>query len=164
MDEGCLAAEVWKLTMDNIAWHYSPVHASDFFIRADLSDFGMTGRYEQLWVKKESDKKFQICCVPFFTYGIALGDTVETDDDFTFQRTVSKGGHKTLRIAVANKSNQNHLHSVLQEWVEDSGLLYEWYSEGYLAVDLPPDAESHMKMSILDELDRNGEISMETVE
>lgn len=164
MDERCLAAEVWKITMDNIAWHYSPVHASDFFIRVDLSDFGMVGRYEQLWAKKETDKKFQICCVPFFTYGIALGDTVETDDDFTFKRTIAKGGHKTLRFAVANKNNQSHLHSVLHEWVVNSGLLYEWYSEGYLAVDLPPNAEDRVNISTLQELDRNGEIWMETVE
>lgn len=150
--------------MDNVAWHYSPVHSSDFFIRADLSEFGMTGRYEQLWVKREDGKRFRICCVPFFTYGIALGDTVETDDDFTFQRTVSKGGHKTLRIAVANRSSQSHLHSVLHDWVENSGLLYEWYSEGYLAVDLPPGAEGQMNMSILKDLDRNGEISIESVE
>ncbi|MBS0201653.1 MAG: DUF4265 domain-containing protein [Planctomycetes bacterium] len=150
--------------MDNLAWHYNPVQASDFFIRVDLSTHGMPGRFEQLWAKQENDRVFRICCVPFFTYGIALGDTVETDDAFTFQRIVSKGGYKVLRIAVVNRTNETHLHSMLHGWVEQSGLPYEWYCDGYLSVDLPPDAVDVKNMNILDELDQDGEISFEIVE
>ena len=150
--------------MDNMAWHYAPVHSSDFFIRADLSAHGMTGRFEQLWVKKVGEKQFQISCVPFFTYGIALGDTVQTDDDFTFQRVIAKAGHRTLRIAVGNKSRQDQLHEVLHRWVDNTGLLYEWYSPGYLAVDLPIDSQGKVDMSILDQLTGAGEISVEVDE
>jgi hypothetical protein len=164
MGEKCLEKEVWKLVMDNIAWHYSPVHASDFFIRADLSCYGMPGRFEQLWVKKVSDRTFEICCIPFFTYGIALRDVVETDESFTFQRTILKRGHKILRIAVASERTQEQIHLVLRDWVQNSGLLYEWFSEGYLAVDLPTAFEGQSSFFILDDLERNGEISMETVE
>lgn len=150
--------------MENLAWHYNPVNTSDFFIRVDLSAHGMPDRFEQLWVAKESDRVFRICCVPFFTYGIALGDTVETDDAFTFRRIVSKGGHKTLRIAVANRTNKVHLHAVLHEWVGQSGLPHEWFSDGYLAVDLAPELGEIKNKEFLDELERNGEISTEVVE
>lgn len=152
------------MTMDNIAWHYNPVHASDFFIRADLSDYGMPGRFEQIWVKTINDRVFQVCCVPFFVYGIALGDLVETDDEFTFQRIASKSGHKTLRIAVAKKTDDAHLHTVCHEWVVQSGLLHEWYSDGYLAVDLPPDVHDVENMQVLDELEQSGSICVEIVE
>jgi hypothetical protein len=147
--------------MDNMAWHYNPVWPSDFFIRADLSCHGMPGRFEQLWVKKVGERQFQICCVPFFTYGIALGDTVQTDDEFTFQQVVAKGGHKTLRVVVAIKEKQDQLHETLHEWVDNTGLLYEWYSPGYLAVDLPPDAQGKLTFPTLEQLNEKGKISIE---
>ncbi|MBX3450253.1 MAG: DUF4265 domain-containing protein [Planctomycetaceae bacterium] len=150
--------------MDNLVWHYRPVHASDFFIRADLSAHGMPGRFEQLWANREKGRVFRICCVPFFAYGIALRDMVETDDEFTFQRIVSKGGHRTLRVAVANRINEVHLHGILHDWVVKSGLLHEWYSDGYLAVDLPPEIDEAKNIETLDDLERKGEISMEVID
>jgi hypothetical protein len=147
--------------MDSMAWHFAPVWPSDFFIRADLSGHGMTGCFEQLWVKKVGEMQFQICCVPFFTYGIALGDTVQTDDKFTFQRVILKAGHKTLRIAVANKSKQDHLHETLHAWVGHTGLPYEWYSPGFVGVDLPVNPAGKVNMSALEPLIEAGEISVE---
>jgi len=147
--------------VDNTAWHYNPVWASDFFIRVDLSEHGMPGRFEQLWVRKLNNRQFQVCCIPFFVYGIALGDTVRTDDEFTFQQVVKKGRHKTLRVAVAAKEKQNGIHQILHEWVESTGLAYEWYSPGYLAVDLPPDSQGQTSFPDLERLGENQEISFE---
>lgn len=62
------------------------------------------------------------------------------------------------------RNNEAHLHPMLHDWVERSGLLYEWYSDGYLSVDLPPVADDVKKVQILDELVQKGEISMEIVE
>ncbi len=150
--------------MDNLAWHYDPVHTSDFFIRADLSVYGMPGRFEQLWAKRVTERTFKICCVPFFTYGIALGDTVETDEEFTFQRIVHKEGHRVLRIAIANNNEQAGTNSIVQQWVMHSGLQHEWYSSTYVAVDLPLGLGQLGNKDILEDLEHSGKISVEIVE
>ncbi len=161
MDERCLAQTIRQLIMNNIAWHHSPVSASDFFIRVDLSQHGMAGRFEQLWVKKIDSQKFQICCIPFFTYGIALGDIVETDNDFTLLRILTKSGHRTLRVAIVIKEEQEIIHDILHEWVNNTGLEYEWYASGYLAVDIPPDINILSCFSNLEPLEASGVISVE---
>ena len=149
--------------MNNIATHNSPAWGprSNFIIRADLSSDGMPGRLEQLWVRKIEPTVFEICCIPFFTYGLALGDKVQSSSDYTIQNITEKGGHKTLRIAVANQEKQDYLHQVLHDWVESTGLLYEWYAPGYLAVDLPPDVHGREELSALDQWSEIGAISIE---
>ena len=89
--------------MDNVATHKAPVWGSraNFIIRADLSSHGLPGRFEQLWARKIGPTTFELCCVPFFAYGLALGDKVESNADFTIQKIVEKDGHKALRVAVA---------------------------------------------------------------
>lgn len=63
-----------------IATHDNPVWRSkaNFLIAADLSENGLEGASEQLWARREADNEFIICCIPFFTYGISLGDHVAT--------------------------------------------------------------------------------------
>jgi hypothetical protein len=148
-------------SLNNIAPHLNPVWPCDSLVVADLSSHGMPGRFEQFWTRRVSDTVFEISCIPFFSYGIALGDKVEVNEGCVIQKVVERGGHKTLRVAVANKKNLDHLHEVLHEWVEKTGLLYEWYASGYLAVDVPPDAQAELNTSLLDQLRGAGEISTE---
>jgi len=149
--------------LSNIATHKTPAWGpkSNFIIRADLANHGMPGRFEQLWARKIDATTFEICCIPFFTYGLALGDKVESNAEYTIQKILEKGGHRTLRVAVVSKDKQDKLHEVLHEWVDNTGLLYEWYSPGYLAVDLPPDDQGKASFLTLEQLSENGEISIE---
>jgi hypothetical protein len=149
--------------MTNIATHKGPAWGpkSNFIIRADLAIHGMPGRSEQVWARRIDNTTFEVCCIPFFTYGLALGDKVETDAEYLIQRITEKGGHKTLRVAVAIKDEQDRLHEILHEWVDNTGLLYEWYSPGYLAVDLPPDAQHEAIFPTLGQLSEKGEICIE---
>jgi hypothetical protein len=105
---------------------------------ADLAPYGLPGRFEQFWARDVSESIFQVCCIPFFTYGIALGDTVKCDGEFTVQAVVERSGHKNLRLTVADPDRHEVLHSKIHDWVVSTGLLYEFCSPGYLAVDLPP--------------------------
>lgn len=59
-----------------IATHQEAVwrDRADYIIRVDLADHGMPGSAEQMWTRATSDGMYEICCIPFFTYGIALGD------------------------------------------------------------------------------------------
>ena len=154
--------------MKNIATHQVPAwrHRANFLIRADLANHGMPGRLEQLWARRVEANIFEICCIPFFTYGFALGDLVETCGEYTFQRVVEKRGHTVLRAAVARREKRNELHQILHAWVEDTGLLSEWFSPRYLAVDLPAEAQnlsrkSDLMISSLEKLFRSGEMVIE---
>src|SRR5687767_13716725 len=107
-----------------IAQHLQPAWQTkaDFAIRADLQKHGRPGGAEQLWARRINENNFEVCCIPFFTYGIALGDVVETDDEFIVQAVVKKGGHKTLRMAVADFSLTEQIHIALHEWLDRYGL------------------------------------------
>jgi hypothetical protein len=149
--------------VNNIATHNAPAWGlkSNFIIRADLARHGLPGRIEQLWARRIAATQFEICCIPFFTYGLALGDTVETNAQNTIQKTTEKGGHQTLRVAIALQERQDRLHEIVHEWVIKTGLLHEWYSTGYLAVDLPPDTRDEVNFQMLEPLNANAEIAME---
>jgi hypothetical protein len=147
--------------MYETATHKSPVWETkaNFLIRADLSQNEMKGHHEQIWAKKINDYQFVICCIPFFTYGISLGDIVQTDNDYIIQNKILSAGHRTLRIAVANKAHLDQLHISIHEWAENTNFLYEWYASGYLAIDLPPN--THLDISFLEYLEQKGELSFE---
>jgi hypothetical protein len=150
--------------VENFATHATPAWGSkaDFIIRVDLTPFGMSARSEQLWARKDGHTTFEVCCVPFFTYGISLGDRVETDAEYNVQTVSQKGGHRTLRVAVVDPNDQDKLHLKLHEWVEGTGLLYEWSSPGYLAVDLPPTRS--VDVACLEQLQTEGKVSCEVDE
>ena len=47
---------------------------------------------EQLWARRVDDEHHEICCIPFFVYDLALGDTVEVDADHLVTRVVEPSG------------------------------------------------------------------------
>ena len=59
--------------------HPEPVwrERADFIISAPL--LLEEGRAEQLSAWHEEDHLFEICCIPFFVFDVALGDVVETN-------------------------------------------------------------------------------------
>ena len=75
--------------------HHEPAwqHRSDFIINAMLPE---DGRFEELWVRKITDDTFEICCIPFFLYDVALGDVVRTHvadgREFSFDGVLEPSG------------------------------------------------------------------------
>ncbi len=122
-----------------IASHANPawIAKSDYLIHADLADHGMPNRAEQLWARKLGDRLFEICCIPFFTYGIALGDTVETSVDDRVTGVAGKSGRTTARIAIVDESRTDEIHIALHSILEDLHLVHEWFNAVYVAIDLP---------------------------
>jgi hypothetical protein len=128
-----------QMEFSNIATHSKPAWGSqaNWMLHADLGKDGMSTRGEQLWAKQTGTGVFKICCIPFFTYGIALGDVVEADAKNIIVKVTEKSGHNNLRVAITGEASE--IHGELHDWAEKSGLLYEWFEEKYLAVDLPPE-------------------------
>jgi hypothetical protein len=121
---------------------------------------GLPGRREHLWTRRVTDNVFSISCIPFFTYGIALGDKVQVSDGGVIQRVIEKQGHKTLRVA-SDKREEEAVHVLIHDWVAKTGLPYEFFNPGYLAVDVPPGRDKDVDTAALEELNEAGRIQME---
>lgn len=111
--------------------HAEPVwrERSDFIIGAELPEEGCT---EQLWARQIDDRLFEVCCIPFFLYDVALGDVVETDDSYSVVRVVEPSGHHVFRAYfdppfLRRKQIVEHL-TVL-------AALLEWSSESMISID-----------------------------
>ena len=120
---------------DYIAVHRYPVwyDQSNFLIHAYIEGDAERNRWEQLWVKQVDDKTFVICCIPFFTYDLALGDLVSTDEDLVIQNTLQASGQFTFRIWFGDAPRPEIKDEVLQE-LEARNVLFEWSSIDMLAV------------------------------
>ncbi len=67
-----------------IVTHDEPAARSrtNYILRLSLAANGFPGRYEQVWTRTEDNVNFELCCIPFFTYDLSLGDVVrKTTDD-----------------------------------------------------------------------------------
>lgn len=66
------------------AVHRDPVwrHRSNFVIGAALEPSVTGVDSEQLWARRVGERPFELCCIPFLTYGLALAGVVETDANY----------------------------------------------------------------------------------
>lgn len=120
-----------------IATHQEPVwrDRADYIIRVDLADHGMPGSAEQMWTRATSDGMYEICCIPFFTYGIALGDVVTWDGDSGDASVVRPGGHRVIRAVFADRDVAEAEHERLHGALVAAGLPVEFSGSGYCAID-----------------------------
>jgi hypothetical protein len=73
---------------------------ADFVLGARLDDVpGHPDAWEQLWARRVGDF-FEICCIPFFAYDLALGDVVAIDEDLRITGVRASGGHRTFRLTL----------------------------------------------------------------
>jgi hypothetical protein len=78
------------------AVHSDPVwrERADFIIGAPVPE---EGRAEQLWARRLGEPLlFEICCIPFFLYDVALGDVIQTDASYELARIVKPSGRFVL--------------------------------------------------------------------
>lgn len=61
-----------------IVTHGDPARrdATNFIILARLDTYGMPGALELFWTRTQDQQRFELCCIPFFTYELSLGDVV----------------------------------------------------------------------------------------
>lgn len=80
--------------------HHHPVwrDRADAIVNAIIEHDKPGDMQESLWARKLTDDRYEICCVPFFIYDLALGDEVET--------TLDEAGKLVLRTVVGRSGNQ----------------------------------------------------------
>lgn len=107
------------VTERQIATHAEPARREEanFIVRLDLTEHGMAGRqagrYEQMWTRTEDQHSFELCCIPFFTYGQSIGDVLEVTLGTGGHRVLAKSGHRTIRFAFTDDRQAHEQHQVL---------------------------------------------------
>jgi hypothetical protein len=147
-----------------IATHKDPVwrDRANFIIRVDLTPFGLTGNCEQLWTRTEDGgQTYEVCCIPFFTYGIALGDCLTWDETTHVVQVVTRSGRRCIRIAFGDKAVAKARHEEFHGATIASGALAEQNNEGYWALDLIDDAHAEGVVRMLTPWVEDGSLTWE---
>lgn len=148
--------------------HEDPVGraTSNYIARADLAPFGLDGQVEQLWLKPVDEGRFEVSCIPFFTYGLALGDTVVLKDDYVSEVT-GTSGHRTLRLLfgpdLSASARQTAADEIKREIIA-AGLLSEWNGERFVAVDVPPGVQPTGLFAVMEAAVKTGHAFWEWAE
>jgi hypothetical protein len=120
------------------AQHLEPVwrDRSNFIIAADVSSYSDLVDREQLWARQISDDRFELCCIPFFLYDVALGDVVETSPAggrrYMLSRVVEPSGRYVFRVSFGESF---HPRQEIADELVAMGALVEWSSLNMFAVD-----------------------------
>lgn len=125
--------------------HDDPVGraARNYIAHADLAPFELDGQMEQLWLKPLNDGTFAIACIPFRTYGLALGDRVVLSADDQVTEVVGLSRHRVLRMLLMPSPDPARLPQAIariKSAIKDADLLSEWSGDRHVAVDIPPQA------------------------
>jgi Domain of unknown function (DUF4265) len=106
---------------------------ANFVINAKLPE---EGRFEQLRARQISDDTFELCCIPFFLYDVALGDVVQTEPadgrKYVLARVVKPSGHYVFRAYFGRSA---HPREEILERLHELGAVTEWSSATLLAID-----------------------------
>ncbi len=155
---------------NKFAVHLNPIwrDRANFIIHAkciDDEDDPANPKFEQLWSKRIADNTFEICCIPFFIYDLALGDEVETSAEgqmqYVVQRVIKPSGHYTFRVWFGNSSDNNARNEVPQE-IARLGCLLEWSSINLLAIDATSDRQAEAVAALLYQKEKLGQLLYET--
>jgi hypothetical protein len=129
------------MTTNQFVTHETPVwrDRANFLIFAvvDPDAERAVVRWEQLWARQLQQYRFEICCIPFFPYNLALGDEVETkpfkDKIYVVDHVVTPSLRYVYRAWFSTPQMRGIVHSQL----ESLGCLLEWRStnSNLLAVD-----------------------------
>jgi len=137
--------------------HPEPVwrERADFIIGAPLPE----GRAEQLWARRVDGHLFELCCIPFFVFDVALGDLVETDAGYEIVGVVQRSGRSVFRVWFGESFRPRQQ---IADQLSDLGALLEWSSVNLLAVDADGTARAKVVADFLAEREGEGQLTYET--
>lgn len=151
------------MTREQFSTHGEPVwrDRADFIVNAALPE---EGRYEQLWCRQIADGTFEVCCIPFFLYDIALGDVVETSPQgerrYVLSRVRTRAGRYVFRAFFERRQYGFRERAVGA--LTSLGALVEWSSPSLLAVDARDAAHAQEIADYLQNQQRKDHLAYET--
>ncbi len=139
-------------THDSPAWR----HKSDALVQALLEE---ENNSEQIWCRELGDDKFEVCCIPFYLYDVALGDIILAPN-YHFQRVLEPSGHYVFRVLLEEKQ-YGWRESIMAE-LNKFEALFEWYSAGLMSIDAPNLKQADAIATWLMECQQRGLLHYET--
>lgn len=146
------------------AIHSEPVwrDRSDFIIGAGIAG-GSDTMTEQLWARRVDEHRFEICCIPFFIYDVALGDIVATsptgDRRYMVTKVVEPSGRYVFRVWFGESF---HPRDEIVDDLKALGSLIEWSSSNLLAVDAIDQEHAQLVADLLADREKAGHLIYET--
>ncbi|MFE9558313.1 DUF4265 domain-containing protein [Streptomyces sp. NPDC006692] len=125
---------------------------SNYIAQADLAPFGLDGQVEQLWLKPLNNGTFSIACIPFQTYGLALGDHVRLSANDQVSEVERPSSHRVLRMLLMPAPDPKQVTETtdrIRTEIATAGLLSEWNGDRHVAVDIPPGAKPSRLFDIM---------------
>ena len=144
--------------------HAEPVwrERANYIIQVSLEGYGMQpGALEQLWTRTQDQQRFEVCCLPFFTYGIALGDEVTWTDGDRQAVVASRSGRRLIRCAFDDPADGERSHEDFHGALVASGALVEFLRPGYVAIDIDSPTRLSAVLEAISPLHESGRASWE---
>jgi hypothetical protein len=145
--------------------HQDPVwrERSNFIINAELPEKDRPRRFEQLFARRVGDDRFEVCCIPFALYDVALGDIVATapkgDRKYVLKEVAEPSGRYVFRVWFGESF---HPRDEVAQELKALGSLTEWSSRNLLAVDAVDLEHAQLVADFLVEREKAGHLVYET--
>lgn len=144
--------------------HGDPVwrERANYIIQVSLELHGMQpGTFEQLWTITRGEELYEVCCLPFFTYGIALGDVLRWTDRDRPAVVASRSGRRLVRCAFADRDDAERSHESFHGALVATGSLAEFLRPGYVAIDIDTAERLSAVLEVVTPLQEAGRASWE---
>ncbi|WP_329102767.1 DUF4265 domain-containing protein [Micromonospora sp. NBC_01699] len=107
----------------------------------DLEPYGFANSLEQIWLRPLDGKAYEVSCIPFRVYGLALNDVVELDSDGKrITGLLRSSGHRVFRIFLApalSVPESSEVQNSITRAIIDDVLEAEWSGDRHVAIDVP---------------------------
>jgi hypothetical protein len=129
---------------DYVAVHADPVWRarSNFVFRVPIEGEGEERHWEQLWWDRLGDARFVLCCIPFFAYGLSLGDEVVVDHNRRILAISNPSGQWTYRVWFGDVAPDRRRAAL--ERITREGPTIERSSENLFALSVPTEQSSQL--------------------
>lgn len=118
---------------------------------------------ESMWAEPLGEGRFRLKNSPWFAYGLSVEDVVRCSEDEIpeIEEVVEAGGHRTLRVIFNEKAvNADEQYRILTRLAEH-GVDGERATAGFLALDVPPEADYESVIAYLEELEQQRRLVFE---
>lgn len=122
-------------------------------------------RYEEIYARDVGEEFFQVCCVPFFLYDLALGDIVKVASQNGVQiveGVAQESGQHTFRAYFGRTFMPAARDVLIDELSTMAGVVAEWYSDDLLGLSAENDAVAKTLARWLETAMSRGQLQYET--
>jgi hypothetical protein len=112
-----------------------------YIAMVDLAPFGFRDQMEQIWLCPLGGGRYEVCCLPFRVYGLAMGDIVSLDAQArNVTEIVQRSGNRLFRIFFPPSIPADRFLAAKERVVfviQEAGLKVEWSGDRHVAINIP---------------------------